>query len=167
MIFGRLLTKNNVFITILVMFIFLLASCSSSPKYTSHSAVTPIPSHSKHKRIIQVAKSQLGRPYRYGGLTPKTGFDCSGLINYSYKKVGLTLPRTTRQLYRMSKPIKRKHLRRGDLVFFRINRKSISHVGLYLGNNKFIHAPSSGKRVNIASLNTKYWRARFARGGRI
>ena len=154
--------NKTVFIALLMIFSLLLVNCSSSPKYHAKS-----PSHSKYSKIIQVAKSQLGKPYRYGGLSPKTGFDCSGLINYSYKKVGLSVPRTTSQLYRASKPVKKRHLKAGDLVFFRINRKKVSHVGLYLGNNKFIHSPSSGKRVNIASLSDKYWRTRFSRGGRI
>ena len=162
MINGRIIYKKNIFIALLTVCSLLLASCSSSPSYRAKS-----PSHSKHNKIIQVAKSQLGKPYRYGGLSPKTGFDCSGLINYSYKKVGLSIPRTTTQLYRASKPVKKRHLKAGDLVFFRINRKKISHVGLYLGNNRFIHAPSSGKRVNIANLGDKYWRTRFTRGGRI
>lgn len=139
----------------------ILASCSSSKR-----AFNTV-SHTKHHKIVKIAKAQLGKPYRYGGLSPKTGFDCSGLISYSYKKVGLSIPRTTKQLYRAAKPVKRNHLKAGDLVFFRINRKKISHVGMYLGNNKFIHAPSGGKKVNIANLNDKYWRIRFTRGGRI
>ena len=162
MINGYFLNRRKIRLLALFASILLIVACSSAPK-TAYST-TP---HNKQNKIIQVAKSQLGKPYHYGGISPKTGFDCSGLINYSYKRVGLKVPRTTRQLYRASRPVKKKHLKAGDLVFFRINRHKISHVGLYLGNNRFIHAPSSGKRVNIANMNDKYWRKRFSRGGRI
>lgn len=159
---GQKINKNILILLILGVISLFLVSCSSSPKQKGYAS-----SHTKQHKIIRIAKAQLGKPYRFGGVNPKTGFDCSGLINYSYKKVGLSIPRTTKQLYRIATPIKRNHLKAGDLVFFRINRNKISHVGLYLGNNKFIHAPSGGKRVNIASLNNKYWRTRFTRGGRI
>ena len=139
----------------------LVSSCTSTSSQKTYQQ------NPKHQQIISTAKAQIGKPYRYGGTSPKTGFDCSGLINFSYKKAGLTVPRTTTQLYKTSSPVKKKHLKRGDLVFFRINRRTISHVGLYLGNGKFVHAPSSGKRVNIANMNDKYWRHRFSRGGRI
>ena len=139
----------------------LVSSCTSTSSQKTYQQ------NPKHQQIISTAKAQIGKPYRYGGTSPKTGFDCSGLINFSYKKAGLTVPRTTTQLYKASSPVKKRHLKRGDLVFFRINRRKISHVGLYLGNGKFVHAPSSGKRVNIANMNDKYWRHRFSRGGRI
>lgn len=140
----------------------VLSACSSTAKYsaTKHSKST-------QQQILTTAKNQIGRPYHYGGATPKTGFDCSGLVYYSYKKAGVTVPRTTSTLYKVAYPVKRSALRKGDLVFFRINKRKISHVGLYLGNNKFVHAPSSGKRVYIANMEDKYWRTRFARGGRI
>jgi len=149
-------------ILLIAAVIVLTVSCSSSPKKSYH-----VKQHGQHQKILKIAKTQLGRPYRYGGLNPRTGFDCSGLIHYSYKKAGISIPRTTKQLYSASRPVKRKHLKAGDLVFFRINRRTISHVGLYIGNNKFIHAPSSGKKVNIANMNDKYWKKRFSRGGRL
>jgi len=162
MLNGHKTIKYSPILLILVLNAILLIGCSSYP--AQHAYTTSRPHHSK---IIGIAKAQLGKPYHYGGKSPKTGFDCSGLINYSYEKAGLSVPRTTRQLYHFAKPVKRNHLKAGDLVFFRINRKKISHVGLYLGNNRFIHAPSGSKKVNIANLNNKYWRIRFTRGGRI
>jgi len=160
--YGHFLYKKVFYLLLIGLMSALLSNCSSTPKstYRAHSPAS-------HQKIIAVAKAQIGKPYRYGGKSPRTGFDCSGLINFSYKKAGLVIPRTTSQLYNSSSPIKRAHLQRGDLVFFRINRRKVSHVGLYLGNSKFVHAPSSGKRVNIANINDKYWRARFVRGGRI
>ncbi len=159
---AQILYKNSHFLLILAAFSLLTAGCSSSPQKTYHAKA-----HGQHQKILKIAKTQLGKPYRYGGRSPKTGFDCSGLIQYSYKMAGISVPRTTKQLYSVATPIKRKQLKAGDLVFFRIDRRKISHVGLYLGNNKFIHAPSSGKRVNIANMNNRYWRKHFSRGGRL
>lgn len=159
---GQNLYKLSLYLVLSGLIAGSLGACSSPARTLKSNH-----SYSQQQRIIEVAKAQIGKPYRYGGKSPKTGFDCSGLINFSYKKAGLTVPRTTLQLYKSASPVKRAHLKRGDLVFFRINNRKISHVGLYLGNNRFIHAPSSGKRVNIANLNDRYWRARFARGGRI
>ncbi len=154
--------KNSRYFLLTAALSLALTGCSSTPQKSYHAKP-----HSQHKKILKIAKTQLGKPYRYGGRSPKTGFDCSGLVQYSYKMAGISVPRTTRQLYNAARPIKRKHLKAGDLVFFRINRGKISHVGLYLGNSKFIHAPSSGKQVNIASLNNRYWRKHFSRGGRL
>ena len=136
-----------------------LSGCGSSPKYTG----------SKSKQsVVAAAKRMLGVKYRYGGTSPNRGFDCSGLVQYSHKAAGIKLPRTTGQQYKHAKWIARKYLTAGDLVFFKTSiSKSVSHVGIYLGNNKFIHAPSSGKRVKISSMKKKYWRKRFTGAGRV
>jgi len=149
------------------LFIFTLLTtligCSSpikSPvKSVNRNGATP-------EQVIRIAKSMLGVKYRYGGNTPKTGFDCSGLVYFSYLQVGITVPRTSLAQYKASKPVAKKSIRRGDLLFFRINRSKISHVGIYLGKNRFLHAPSSGKKVSIGELDSPYWRKRFVRGGR-
>ncbi|VAW98724.1 hypothetical protein MNBD_GAMMA21-394 [hydrothermal vent metagenome] len=118
------------------------------------------------EQVVKIAESMLGVKYHYGGKTPGTGFDCSGLVYFSYLQVGITLPRTSSAQYAASKPVSKKSIRRGDLLFFRIYRGKISHVGIYLGNNRFVHAPSSGKKVSIGELDSPYWRKRFVRGGR-
>ncbi|VAW91532.1 hypothetical protein MNBD_GAMMA23-1038 [hydrothermal vent metagenome] len=159
---AQILYKNSRYLLLSIALSVLLTGCSSTSQKTYHAKP-----HSQHKKILKIAKTQLGKPYRYGGRSPKTGFDCSGLVQYSYKMAGISVPRTTRQLYNAARPIRRQHLKAGDLVFFRIDRGKISHVGLYIGNNKFIHAPSSGKRVNIANMNNRYWRKHFSRGGRL
>lgn len=107
---------------------------------------------------------QVGVPYRYGGSSPG-GFDCSGLVQYSYSQAGKPLPRTTRQLWSSTRAVGRRELRIGDLVFFNINGK-MSHVGLYLGGQRFVHAPSSGRTVTVASLDSSFYKAAFLRGGR-
>lgn len=113
-------------------------------------------------KIISLAKQMIGAPYRYGGRTPQ-GFDCSGLVQYVYKKaLGKRLPRTSAGLYAYSKHVPLGQEQPSDLLFFRINGNKISHVGIYLGKGNFIHAPSSGKKVKQSNGNDKYWRKRFA-----
>jgi murein DD-endopeptidase len=111
-----------------------------------------------------IAVRQLGVPYRYGG-NSTDGFDCSGLVHYAYSKAGKSVPRTTSGLWRKLTPVDRANLRVGDLLFFNIDGK-VSHVGLYLGSRRFVHAPSSGRDVTIEELDSTYYRQAFVRGGR-
>lgn len=119
------------------------------------------------QKVLLNAKSMLGIPYRYGGLSPGTGFDCSGLVYFSHARAGIELPRTAKQQFIYSRPVRRAALRPGDLVFFTVNHTKVSHVGIYLGNNQFIHSPGSGKQVSITNMNNSYWKSRFIRGGRV
>lgn len=139
----------------------------STTAYPAHDTSQGTQSAGKPAQVISVAKSMLGKPYHYGGLSPSTGFDCSGLVYFAHRRVGRTLPRTSYGQFKATKPVHRNGLKPGDLVFFRIKRNRISHVGIYLGDQRFIHAPSSGKSVNVASLDNPYWRKRFVRGGRV
>lgn len=109
--------------------------------------------------------AMMGAPYRYGGATPN-GFDCSGLVVYSYKQAGVSVPRTSREQYRKAKPVPVSTARPGDLVFFGTNQK-VSHVGIYLGDDEFIHAPEAGQSVKISSIQDDYYKAHFAGAGRI
>ena len=119
-------------------------------------------------RATQVAKKQIRKKYRWGGKTPKTGFDCSGLIQYAFKAVRVDLPRTARAQFKHTKRISLNKLQVGDLIFFhtRRTRAKVNHVGIYLGGGKFIHAPRKGKRVSVANLN-KYWRRKAVGAGRV
>jgi cell wall-associated NlpC family hydrolase len=139
-----------------------LGACSSAPpnSYAPHY-------RSKAASIVTVAKSMIGRPYKYGGNSPRTGFDCSGLVYYTLRKNGIDAPRTSYAQYRATHPVSRRYLRPGDLLFFRVSSRKVSHVGIYLGKNRFVHAPSSGKEVSISHLDSPYWSRRFIRGGRI
>jgi D-gamma-glutamyl-meso-diaminopimelic acid endopeptidase CwlS/peptidoglycan endopeptidase LytE len=112
--------------------------------------------------IVLISKQYLGVPYKSGGTTP-AGFDCSGFTMFVYQKAGYKLPRSTKAQYDYLKPIKVP--KKGDLVFFDIDGNGISHVGIYLGEFKFIHAPSTGKRVEIVDLRNQYWKKRY-RGSR-
>lgn len=142
-----------------------LTACGSSPKTRTYTHTPAAAGQSEN--VVKVAVSMIGKPYKYGGVSPKSGFDCSGLVYFSHRQNGITLPRTSYAQYKASQPISRKALRRGDLLFFRITGRKVSHVGIYLGNNRFVHAPSSGKKVSIGKLNSPYWSKRFIRGGRI
>jgi len=115
--------------------------------------------------VVKTARQQVGVPYRYGGESPR-GFDCSGLVHYAYARAGIEVPRTTRELLRHARRVPLSKLRPGDVLFFRVAPPKISHVGLYIGDGRFVHAPSSGKEVSYASLNDYYWSRHVVSAGR-
>ncbi len=144
----------------LITLVLALYGCQANP-------VRPVPPSAFATKIVQGARAQIGRPYHYGGESPRAGFDCSGLVFYSLARTGHRVPRTTGGQYRASTPIARKNLRPGDLVFFRFRRsRAVSHVGIYLGKGRFIHAPATDRHVTIANLNSPFWTRHFVRGGR-
>jgi cell wall-associated NlpC family hydrolase len=101
--------------------------------------------------------------YRRGGRTPTSGFDCSGFVRYVFRQgIGAELPNTSAAQFRSGQAVARDALRGGDLVFFRTRGKHVSHVGIYLGDDRFIHAPSSGKTVSVSRLTDRYWARRYA-----
>ena len=106
-------------------------------------------------KIVSSAKNLVGIKYRFGGTT-KAGFDCSGYIGYVYKQNGIKLPRTSAGMYSTGKSVKKANLQTGDLVFFNTSGKGVSHVGMYIGNGKFIHA-STSKGVRVDKLNDPYY----------
>ncbi|HET9122622.1 MAG TPA: C40 family peptidase [Acidiferrobacteraceae bacterium] len=115
----------------------------------------------------RVAMHLRGRPYRYGGEHPATGFDCSGLVHYSYARAGLNLPRTARALSHLGRPVSRYHLLAGDLVFFYEHGLPYGHVGVYVGRGRFVHAPAPGQRVTDSSLENPYWGRHWAGARRL
>jgi len=117
--------------------------------------------------LLRTARKMLGHPYRWGGYSPDKGFDCSGLIYYVYGQHGRSVPRTAEAQYAYARPVAFSQIRPGDLVFFRLYRNDVSHVGIYLGEYLFIHAPSTGKRVTYSSLRDAFWQTRFVGAGRI
>ncbi len=147
-----------------------LCGCGSAPVRPYHAerelSAPDSTSTAPGARAVYAAYRQLGTPYRYGGSTPD-GFDCSGLIQYAYHRAGIDIPRTTRQQLRHARPVSLSALRPGDLVFFRVSRRKVSHVGIYAGGGRFIHAPSSGKQVSYADLNDPFWHRRIIAVGRI
>ncbi len=118
-------------------------------------------------RAAWVAQKQLNIPYVWGGTTPK-GFDCSGLVQYSYKVNKVRVPRTASQQYASTKRIPTHQAKSGDLVFFKNTgkRRGITHVGIYLGNGRFVHAPRKGKTVEITKVGNGFWNKHLAGFGR-
>jgi cell wall-associated NlpC family hydrolase len=114
-----------------------------------------------------MALSQLGTPYRWGGDRPGLGFDCSGLVQWSYGRVGINLPRVVRDQIRKGRSIDVRDLEPGDLVFFKIQGNRTSHVGIYVGDGGFVHAPRAGKGVRVDRLGDSYWRKRLIDSRRI
>jgi cell wall-associated NlpC family hydrolase len=117
------------------------------------------------ERAAAVALRQVGVPYRYGGQS-RAGFDCSGLVHYSYGQVGVSAPRTTAALWQTLEPVPAGSVRVGDVLFFDIAGK-VSHVGLYLGEGRFVHAPSTGRTVSVARLDEPFYSKTFIRAGRL
>lgn len=132
-----------------------------------------------HKAKVQKATKvamnklmqQIGKPYRWGGSSPRTGFDCSGLVYYAYKDlVKIRIPRTANEMYHLrdAAPIERSELKNGDLVFFRTQgRGTADHVGVYVGNGKFIQSPRTGQEIQITSLSEDYWQRHYVGARRV
>jgi cell wall-associated NlpC family hydrolase len=156
--------KRMAFVVALVH-ILMLAGCSSSPVLRA-APETPnaseVPSHLSPESANDVtvyAVGLVGTPYRYGGNTPDTGFDCSGLIGHVYQtSAAVVAPRTVSLLKNWGVPISGDRVRSGDLVLFAL-RDEPNHAGIYVGNGRFVHAPSTGGEVRLDSLNSKYWAA--------
>lgn len=151
---------------LLMVALTLLAACSSTPDYAPRAA-TPAPrqdTQTPHAGV-RIAVSMLGSPYRYGGSSPH-GFDCSGLVYYSYRRAGIHVPRTTYAQMNAANRVRLRDLAAGDLLFFRLGRQPVSHVAIYTGDGQFIHAPSSGKRVSYGSMSDAYWKTRLVAAGR-
>ena len=112
--------------------------------------------------IVVRALTLIDTPYRHGGSTPASGFDCSGLVRYVYEAVaGRLLPRRSEEMVQLGESITRSQLEPGDLVFFNTLARAYSHVAIYIGDGRFLHAPARGGRVRIEALDDRYWRARF------
>lgn len=116
----------------------------------------------KAARLALEAMSLVGIHYRRGGNTPENGLDCSGLVRYVFREAhGTELPRTSFEISKMGETVEKQDLQPGDLVFFNTLNRAFSHVGIYLGNNQFIHAPSAGRNVRVEDMDMTYWKARF------
>lgn len=123
------------------------------------------------KTAMSKLMNQLGKPYHWGGTSPKTGFDCSGLVYYAYKDlVKFRIPRTANEMYHLrdASPVNLRELESGDLVFFRTQgRGTADHVGVYVGNGKFIQSPRSGQDIQVTSLSEDYWQRHYVGARRV
>ncbi|MDR1657283.1 MAG: C40 family peptidase [Deltaproteobacteria bacterium] len=152
----------------LILTVMVLAGCSAnSARKVVNLPTVPSPGSINQNRvnlILKTAFSQMGNPYRYGGNSPETGFDCSGFVSWVYLQYGVSLPRSSRAMLAVGEPVAREDLRPGDLVFFNYG---YSHVGIYTGQDKYIHSPRTGKRIQESDLNAKGRGDRFVGGRRI
>jgi cell wall-associated NlpC family hydrolase len=163
-----LLQRRHLFFLWVIAWLFLLPGCSSISTSTqeNHNGGNNTKQQTDSDSRIEIAKSLIGSPYRYGGTSPK-GFDCSGFVYYVFGKAGLSAPRTTKAQFNISQRLPLNQARPGDLLFFKIDSRKLSHVGLYTGAGQFIHASTSQKMVSEASLDNPYWLKRFISVGRI
>ena len=168
------MSSNALRVLITGAILVVLSACGHEPVRKLPPATRSVPSEpapapaprrmTRAEAAAQIARDQVGVPYRYGG-SDRRGFDCSGLVQYAYSKVGMSVPRTTAAQWQGLDPVSRASLRPGDVVFFRIEGK-ISHVGMYLGGGRFVHAPETGRTVSVESLSSPFYANAFARGGR-
>jgi len=146
-----------------------LTGCSSTPKNNASSIPYSIgesltPSEARNL-VVQEAVTQIGKPYKLSGNSPREGFDCSGLVFHSFLKAGKLLPRRAEDQYLSSRKIH--DVKPGDLVFFTTDSRGrhIDHVGIYIGKQQFIHAPGKGKGVAAANITESYWQQRYKGAG--
>ncbi len=147
-------------------------SVASKPQHSRHGAaqhVAQMPA-SQSSDVLSRAVNQLGTPYRWGGSTPGKGFDCSGLVKYAFNDIDeVDLPRTSNAMANGDHGVKveRKDLKPGDLIFFNLKSRRVNHVAIYLGNDRFIHAPRRGKSVTIDTLKKPYWQSHYVVAKRV
>ena len=145
----------------------ILSGCAGSRSWES-PANPPSGSWSpaaQSSPIVNNALAMVGKPYRYGAKGPES-FDCSGLVWYSFRRSGYDVPRTSADQYRVAQRISLSEARPGDLLFFGSRRK-VSHVAIYMGNDEFVHAPSSGKWVSVANFDASWYQKNFVTAGRL
>ena len=159
--------------------VLLAAGCASTPARdpradggmpqvpTTTAATEPFPASSERRGpIAELALSMVGVQYHYGGADPRNGFDCSGLVYYTYTSNGHDVPRTSREQFDAAQTIPLAEATEGDLVFFQ-DQEKLSHVGIYLGDGQFVHAPSSGGSVSVASIDAPYYQRHLIAVGRL
>jgi len=154
--------------SLLLVALLLLAACAhqGGPGHGGHPRA---PDSIAANGVLIRAIGLVGTPYRYGGNSPAGGFDCSGLVQFVFRdSAGMRLPRSTRELVAMDAPaVARDFLQPGDLVFFSPGGGSASHIGIYVGEGRFVHAPSSGGTVRLDLLDSEYWRRAYVGARRL
>lgn len=146
-------------------FVLLLAACSSTPPApdTNYSEPSRRAEYSeKGQNVAIFAMGLIDNGYRFGGKNPEAGFDCSGMVTYIFSQAaGLSVSGSAADIARKGRPVERNNLRPGDLVFFNTRNAAYSHVGIYIGNQRFVHAPSSNGRVRIDQMSASYYAQRY------
>jgi cell wall-associated NlpC family hydrolase len=152
----------------LVLSVFGLSGCSptgniqnNTGQYRQYDYASLSP---QRQKMMQIAYQSLGTPYKWAGKNPREGFDCSGLMYYTYQQSGLNIPRTAAQQRDASRTISQSQLVPGDMIFFKTGKRT-NHVGIYTGNGEFIHASTSRKQVKKDKLEYQYWQKNFVKYG--
>lgn len=143
---------------LIILFAAAVVACASTGQHGSRA------DNGVAAKAAEVALSMQGRPYRYGGASP-SGFDCSGLVQYAFRQAGASVPRTTEQQYRQ---VRQRHLHKlepGDVIFFRTKSAKGTHVGIYIGDDRFVHALNSNHPVRVDRIDTGYWNRQAIRAG--
>ncbi len=155
--------RNIVIVAMIATVLVSPPPASAEPEQEQSTVLDKLSSFTDRAAQIAIeALSLVGIRYRYGGNSPEQGLDCSGLVRYVFREAGGTdLPRTSQEMSRRGEPVDKQDLQPGDLVFFNTLNRAFSHVGIYLGNNQFIHAPSAGRNVRVENMDMNYWKARF------
>ena len=155
--------RNTLFCIVLFS---LLAGCATAPP--PPPPPQPVVVRAERAEALLQTLLALGLDYRYGGTSHATGFDCSGLVAHVYQEAwGIRMPRTSLEQSRRGAPVAMEELQAGDLVFYNTLNRPFSHVGIYVGDGRFVHAPKTGARVRVESLKSTYWLQRFNGARRI
>ncbi len=142
-------------LSLLILFA-LLTACGSGPVRNDSAR------DERMNDLVMYAMSLAETPYQYGGNSSRSGFDCSGYVGHVYREtLDVKLPRTTKEISGVGEPLGQSELRPGDLVFFNTQRRPYSHVGIYLGERKFVHAPKTGDRIRVENMELNYWKSRY------
>ena len=159
--------RDVIFKGIIVALAATLTACAGQPEpRRTPSAVAVSSFATPGQSVAELAFSQIGTPYRYGGADPSQGFDCSGLVFYTFSQLGHEVPRTSQEQFKAAKKIALSSANHGDLVFFQDQAK-LSHVGIYLGEGRFVHAPATGRSVSLADLADPYYQRHLVAVGRL
>jgi cell wall-associated NlpC family hydrolase len=156
---------------ILLLSILVLTACSSTPSrpkvpYSNSKSLSNIQADGAGREVVMYALGLLDVSYQFGGNNPEAGLDCSGMVSFVFKNaVGTVLPHNAAQIASLARPVATDQLQAGDLVFFNTLGRSFSHMGIYLGDGRFIHAPSSKGKIRVESMSSPYFAQRFE-GGR-
>ena len=149
-----------------LIIVLLLSACTS---VRQEAPVAPLTSTDEEMNNLAIyAMSLYDTPYHSGGTSRASGFDCSGFVQYVFRNsAGLSLPRTSAEMSRLGAAVSEEGLKPGDLVFFNTLHSPYSHVGIYVGESRFLHAPSTGRSIMLSNMKEKYWHARYEGARRI
>lgn len=153
--------------TLLIRMLFIFSLLSFGSGCTLSGGYDTERDGGKGYRIVKTARTQIGKPYKWGGSTPQKGFDCSGLVYWAYQQHGIKVPRVTIGQASVGRSVSRRELLPGDIVAFSPKWQRGKHTGIYTGRGKFIHSPKKGARVREESIDVAYWRNCFNNGRRV